>query len=482
MRHLILLLISVLSLRTGLAQYNEFQIHTNGLIYNETTMNRLAIIVDSLNLKFQSCDLTHPYYSIPQGIAHYVDIPSKEARKLMEEGITFEAYEKKYPRNVKKKNVWISKGRYTDYNNKQYIEYEGLPQGYGSPYSVVLKDKKANDKTTGWVISDDGTKAFYIEQLTLIQLPYDYARLVQYVDCMIDTTATIFFKGAKSQVYERVPANSKANEFIAWAESFPGKPAYPDYEKVDNMDSAYQVYESHVAVWDSLRLKHVDDIISTSHYWKSVLMQARDEAIETMNSDARLEFYVARYLSEADALTLMRSRKVVGQCSQDQSPRYHAMNICKLAAETAQWDIFLRSHLDIMNDRFERMSDGSYAWAERKTYLKELEELDIPAVDLLLGTVLRVDNVSDNHYFGSVGRTGRALADAEDKDALEKRLLTMINNPALDPYNRLLLVYLFDHYVHNLEDGERKQAGLKMVDTTITTLPEYLQDVLKRNK
>jgi hypothetical protein len=135
-----------------------------------------------------------------------------------------------------------------------------------------------------------------------------------------------------------------------------------------------------------------------------------------------------------------------------------------------------------MNDRFERMSDGSYAWAGRKTYLKELEELDIPAVDLLLGTVLRVDNVIDNHYFGSVGRTGRALADAEDKDALEKRLLTMINNPALDPYNRLLLVYLFDHYVHNLEDGERKQAGLKTFDTTITTLPEYLQDVLKSNK
>jgi len=43
----------------------------------------------------------------------------------------------------------------------------------------------------------------------------------------------------------------------------------------------------------------------------------------------------------------------------DESPRTHARAIALLAAETNNWDILLRAHIDIMNDRFERRSDGS---------------------------------------------------------------------------------------------------------------------------
>jgi hypothetical protein len=463
------------------SQYNEFTIHNNGLIYDETTMNRLGSIVDSLNLRFRTCDLSHPYFSVPQGLATLVDVRSKEVRKLMETGMPFEDFALKYPRSIKKKNIWMVKTRYTNYDDYHYIRYEGLPTDYQNKVSISVKDKKANDKTTGWIISEEGDEALYLQGLHTSQLPYDYARLVQYVDCMIDTNASIYFEGAEAQVYERVKEDSKAHQFISWAETYPGEPTF-DYEKINEMadpDSVYDVYVVRHRLWDSLRLLHVDDLMKTSHYWKSVLMDAVEESLERKNSDARLEFYVARYLSSADALKLKRSRKVMGGCSQDQSPRYHAMDICKLAAETTQWDIFLRSHLDIMNDRFERISDGSYAWAGRKTYLKELEELDIPAVDLLLGTTLRVQNVSNNHYFGSINRTGRALADTEDKDALEKRLAAMIQNDQLDPYNRVLLVYLFDNYVYNLDDEARKTSGIQTLSNLINTLPDYMREVVK---
>jgi hypothetical protein len=78
-----------------------------------------------------------------------------------------------------------------------------------------------------------------------------------------------------------------------------------------------------------------------------------------------------------------------------------------LAAETAEWPVFLRAHLDIMNDHFERFTDGSYAWGGRKTYLKEIEDLNIDVPDLLLGTSLRIVDPSENHYFGYSGRLGR---------------------------------------------------------------------------
>lgn len=481
MKRSILLMLVVCGYCYG--QDNEFKMYSNGLIYDESTMNRLGSIVDSLNIRFRACDLSRPYYSYAQGMATWVDIPNKEARRLIEVGASIEEYAKKHPRNIKREKLLIMKTSYTDYKDVTYIKYSGLPHGWSSEPSIKLRDKKANDKISGWIIDDDGTEAFYLTKLEKLELPYEYARLVQYVDCMIDTTAAIYFPEAEGRVYQQVESNSKAHQFIEWAEKYPGDPEFPDYEKMEKLnldfDSAYHVFSEKRKVWDSLRVLHLDQELNKSQYRKSLLMEAVEESLANGNSDARLEFYAARYVSKEDALKLKRSRRVIGNCSQDQSPRYHAMNICQLAAETTQWDIFLRSHLDIMNDRFERMSDGNYALAGRKTYLKELEELDIDAIDLLLGTSLRVQNVSDNHYWGSINRVGRALADASDKDELEKRLITMMQDKKLDLYNRLLMAYLFSNYAHNLEEENLKTAALLKLESTVALMPEVIGEIWK---
>src|SRR5688572_2119771 len=170
-------------------QYNEFTTYSNGLIYDEATMNKLGSIVDSLNLKFRSCDLAHPYYAYPQGMASLVEIPNKTVLKMIEDGISFPTFAAKYPANVKRRDLWIIKKRYENYQGKKLIEYSGLPQGMGSEPSVTVTDKKSNDKTSGWIVDEDGERALYIENLEVHELPFDYARLVQYVDCLIDTTA-----------------------------------------------------------------------------------------------------------------------------------------------------------------------------------------------------------------------------------------------------------------------------------------------------
>jgi hypothetical protein len=128
-----------------------------------------------------------------------------------------------------------------------------------------------------------------------------------------------------------------------------------------------------------------------------------------------------------------------------------------------------------MNDRFDRASDGSWAWKDRKTYLKELEELDIAAIDLLLGTCLRVDGAADHHYWGSIGRIGRALTDVSDKAAVEGRLRTMIADENLDPYNRLLIAYLYSNYTYNLNDEELRRANAKALRSAVQTLPNQVR-------
>lgn len=459
----------------SLAQQNEFPVYENGLIYNESTMNKLGKIVDSLNLKFKSCDLSQPYLSFPQGQAWKIVVTGsrKEALRDMRSNMPLEQFRKKYP-HATFTSKWISRFTFENYENKTMVGYSTLPSE--SDESVYLDGTKENIKTIGWVIpkyaNEKSLEVFYLQNLSSKEIPFEYARLIQYVDCMIDTTASIYFPRAEGEVHQRLSDNSKADQFVTWADDFTGKPDYPDYDKPD-FDSAYAVYRKKYKTWDSLRLDKLDAKMQSAHYWKSLLIEARDEAFQNGNSNTEFEFYVSRYLSKADALKLKRSRKVIGNCSQDQSPRYHAMNICQLAAETTQWDIFLRSHLDIMNDRFERQSDGSYAWGQRQTYLKELEELDIPATDLILGTCFRVTNVGENHYLSSIGRAGRALSDAADKEKLQSTMLGIVKDQRVDLYNRLLFAYLFSNYNHYLEDEAQKKINNDNLEEAIKTLPEH---------
>ena len=163
----------------------------------------------------------------------------------------------------------------------------------------------------------------------------------------------------------------------------------------------------------------------------------------------------------------------------DNSPRIHAMNIAVLSAETVNWETFLRAHLDIMNDRFERVSDGSYAWSGRKTYIRELEELDINVADLMLGISLRIENPSQNHYYGSISRIGRALSETQNSNEIETKMLEMIQDSQLDDHNRLLIYYLFQNYNYYIKDEAQKAQNTNKLKTAVQTLPDYLSTRLE---
>jgi hypothetical protein len=237
----------------------------------------------------------------------------------------------------------------------------------------------------------------------------------------------------------------------------------------DEQRAQWRAYQQ----WDSLRLNRMDQIANTPKF-RELLTRAVTDARSTGATDEEFEQYVARYYSPQKALDFKRSRIVVGGCSMDDSPRRHALSIAQLSAQTVNWETFLRAHLDIMNDRFERVSDGSYAWAGRKTYLRELEELDINVPDLMLGISLRIDNPSRNHYFGRQARLGRALAETRQPQELEQRLLGIVADSSLDVYNRVLAYYLFLNYNHNLENKVTQQQNLAKLNTAVQQLPSYL--------
>lgn len=448
--------------------------HANGLMYSDTTMKQLAFIVDSLNIKFRSCALSKTYYSKYQTKAHFIKLEEgdiKEAKKDMENNISFGDFMKKYPTLESDKDLLVVKFKYEDYKHQKVVEYSSMLKEHiirikDNPelYVQAVKGKWVFDYWAGGEYSGESLRAFYfVDEFERKPLQEAYARMVQYADCMVDTSTQIFRAEGAGMGKKRF---SKVTKFMLYVNRESNKPKYD--EKNDTQ------YWKEYRAWDSLKMSFVDSVLSKRKKFIALLSEAVEEALEHGGSDDEFEQYVGRYYSMEAELALKRSRIVYGACSMDRRPRVHAMNIAVLSAETVNWEIFLRAHLDIMNDRFKRASDGSYAWAVRQTYIKELEELDINVADLLFGISLRIENPSKNHYFGSIGRLGRALAETKYADEIEARMLVMLQDGQLDDYNRILMYYLFLNYNHYLEDAIRKQKNVEKLRMAVKGLPEYL--------
>jgi hypothetical protein len=412
-----------------------------------------------------------------QGEATFVKVKNNAIRKDIARGIAFPEFKRKYPGAIEQEKILITTAEYKDYKGENVLEYSGFADGP----SLTVRNIPQFRKSSGWILDDE--TACFIHSLESKPLPEEYAKLVMYVDCMVDTSVTIFTgSNDNDDFFPRYHApGPKHKKYLEIADDPSDRPSFP-YDETkqldrDKWDSVALAFNKTYHAWDSARLIALDKRMKTDVAFAQLLHDAMDEALADTSFSESLEFYIARYISKAKALEMKRSRRVMGRCSMDSGPRDHAVGICLLAAETAKWEVFLRSHLNIMNDRFDRASDGSYAWAGRKTYLKELEELDIHSIDLLLGTCLRVRPAATEHYWGSISRVGRALADASDKNALELRLQKMITDDQLDLYNRVLMFYLYAHYIANVDDTQRQNVNKK----NLTGLMEKFPDGVRKH-
>jgi len=471
-------------------QSGEFKIFSSGLMYSDSTMKNLEKIVDSLNLKFKTCELSKKFYSKLQAKAHFIRIEknAKEAKKDLENNISFDDFIKKYSDAEIEKELLIVKYQYKSYENKDMIEYNSIIndqeieiEASQDKYKESVKGKWIFDYWEKTSYSSESIKAFYfITDFEKKPLANNYARMVQYTDCMVDTTTLIFKEDANRTVvrYDK-KENGKIEAFLKYINKETNK---PEYDSKNDDDDDYEAYYKKYKIWDSVKYTIIDTKLIKEEKFNKLLKEATEEAISKGGSYDEFEEYVGKYYSPKTALELKRGRIVVGGCSMDNSPRIHAMNIAILSAEALNWETFVRAHLDIMNDRFERMSDGSYAWGKRNTYIKELEELDINVTDLLLGISLRIENPSKNHYFGSIGRIGRALSESKNANEIEIKMLEMIKDSTLDDYNRILMYYLYVNYNYYVIDENEKKENEKQLNATVNLMPDYIKEKIRKKE
>jgi hypothetical protein len=477
------------------AQNPEFAKSSNGLIYSDNTIKQLKYIVDSLNIRFRACDLHKVYRAKAQGKANFIKLDTgdiKAALRDIEANISFDEFVKKYPAAKSDPELFVVRFDYKDHEDKDVTRFSSVELSNDHYYIISLKENVQRflkplkgtwvfDYWPGSKLVEEQISAFYFTANFIEpSLPEKYARMVQYSDCMVDTTVGIFKENAQRTGVRsgRQPKEkSKVNDFFHYINSKTGR---PDYFSGKWSEAKSKEYLKKYNEWDSLRLGKTDRLKESDAEFNELFEAALLEALaDGSASNNAFEEYVNRYKSPKIALELKRSRIVVGGCSQDMSPRVHAMNIALLSAETINWEIFLRSHLDIMNDNFERNSDGSYAWAERKTYIKELEVLDFNVTDLLLGISLRIENPGEHHYYGNISRLGRALSESQYQATIENKILDMIRDEKLDNYNRMLMYYLYLNYNYYIDNKELQKKNIEKLQSAVNTLPVYLASKIK---
>ena len=401
--------LKVVNKKPNFNRYPEYTTYPNGLIYSEPTMKKLGHIVDSLNLKFKSCDLKNDFISTSQTIGYLVKLEKrnvKRAKRDMKNQISIEDFIKKYPKAKIKRDVLILKNKYLNRENKEIVSIEYVDfQNYNAFY--IESDEKNfvnKDLQNKWLFEynkkdeyfEEYIEAFYFpNKFKSTAIPNKYAQKIGYTDCLISPEAAIYKTEQKDSLFS-LPVN--------WME-----------------------------------LSKKDKII---------------------------------------LLDRLRGTRVVGRCGMDTLPREHAIQIALLAAETANWDVFLMAHLNIMNDRFDRRSSNSITNSLKGTYLKELESLNINVTDLLLGSIFRLENPNNNHYFGNIGRIGRALAETKYRKQVEQGMYDIITDSNVDDYNRVLFYFLFLNYFEYSKSNKIKNVNNNKLIVAYNTLPSYIKEGL----
>ena len=494
MKRPLLMLTILVAGMTSRGQFPEFHTYANGLIYDDSTMGRLKFIVDSLQLKFKTCDLYKSYFSVRQGKANYILLDSINARSAladMRQNISYDEFIRKYPLAAVDSFVLVKEEDDENVEHRPMLAFTShAGGGYRDPSIHVFKNSDGKVDSSKWSIlgmkgrwvfyyskyGNEKLEAYYLLQIPTSQIiPEKYSRLVLYSDCMIDTGTTVFYKEAKEDRRMFMDDENKKDPYRKRFDLYVEKNTRNILSKYHLKKSASQFY-----IEDSLKQVYINDSLSSKPEFRRLLSAAANEAIRSKClTDARFEYYVELYYSKGAALRMKRNRRVIGTCSQDQSPRIHALEIAMLAAETADWQVFLKAHLDILNDHFERNTDGSYAWGKRNTYIKELEDLDIDVPDLLLGISLQIVNPSENHYFGTIRRLGRALAETRDRPLFEEKVLEMIKDSELDDFNRLVQHYLFLNFMYYLPEKADRLSAIQKLEDADRTLPGYIASRLK---
>jgi hypothetical protein len=392
-------------------------------ILNPENVFPFVIKLDSLNDVFTELKKKE-YYSVQQTNADYVRIITKDPEGFIHDlnaGLKPKEILNKYDNSIIDKNVFITKTKYNNYNNDTVILFQSyeIENNNGHKVEIPYDEKIFNElRLNGKYFyksyydkSDKTTsiEAFYIlSDFNLTKLDTKLTSYLDYSDLIIGKE-NIF----KYEEYIIIPDSiyNPVDSLTKYFNLSTGKP-------IIKKEESYPLFLERFQLWNKQKEGISDSLFLNSIQYRKLLIQSVEFAKQTRFSNALLEDLVDRYISKQESLNLMRLSSKRGEQSFDATPVNQHVRICKKAAEISNWDVFIKSLINIMNDNMNRIVDNSLVRTKRKTYLNEIEKLPIDLSKLLIGMSLKTSTANKFHFWGSGDRIGAAIANSNKPEIL----------------------------------------------------------------
>ncbi|SEA74446.1 hypothetical protein [Psychroflexus halocasei] len=173
----------------------------------------------------------------------------------------------------------------------------------------------------------------------------------------------------------------------------------------------------------------------------------------------------------------MRQNRQVGTCSFDNGPIIQQKRIASLASKTQNWDVFIKSFLNVMNDNVSRNANSNIASNARKTYIEELAKLELDIDKILLGSNVRIDDTIQTHYFSDGGKIAKAYANlnSNKQEYFENTTFEIIKDIDIDAFNKLHFYNTLKNYQYFIKDSTKKTELEKDIQNLVPLLPKELK-------
>lgn len=458
-------------------------------IISESDIPKLDSLIKHLEKNYNQSE-TPNFYSLPQTTATYFEIITKEPNNFLAELKKSEnigRLQNKFKGLKVDKDLLIIKNDYLNYKKEKKLQIKSFEigksqrhiidsQNYGIEiflneiqnniiYFSSYQEKRSDHKESTII------KGFYLNnKFNSVAIPKRLSDWINYTDIIVKPETSIFYdsdnKSNGFRAYKRTIIDSLVNFYEL-------KTNKPPYKKEQDLIARRKELNE----WQSKKEKFADSLYTNDQNFKNLLIEALEYAEKNKVSNGDLEDFTAQLISKKRALELMRQNRQVGTCSFDNGPIIQQKRIASLASRTQNWDVFIKSFLNVMNDNVSRNANSNIASNARKTYIEELAKLDIDIDKILLGSNIIINDTILTHYFSDGNKIAKAYANlnSDKQEYFENTTFEIIKDKEIDAFNKLNFYNTLKNYQYFVKDSIEKILLEKDIENLIPFLPKEIK-------
>ncbi|WP_417213201.1 hypothetical protein [Bizionia sp.] len=451
-------------------------------IISESDIPKLDSIINHLEKNYNQSE-TPNFYSLPQTSASYFEIITKDPKKFLTElkkSENLEQLQNKFKGLQIDNDLLVIKNVYSDYKNEKKLEIKSFEIANNQNHGIKLSFndslnqnnlKHFHSSYTNKRDSITTIRGFYLNnEFKSINLPKRLSDWINYADLIVRPETSIFYDSDNKSNGFRAYKRTIIDSLINYYELKTNKPPYK--KEQDFITRRKELNE-----WQSKKEKFTDSLYTNDLNFKKLLIEALEYAEENKVSNGDLEDFTAQLISKKRALELMRQNRQVGTCSFDNGPIIQQKRIASLASKTQNWDVFIKSFLNVMNDNVSRNADSNIASNARKTYIEELAKLDLDIDKILLGSNVRIEDATRKHYFSDGNKIAKAYANlnSDKQEYFENKTFEIIKDEEIDAFNKLHFYNTLKNYQYFIKDSIKKAELEKDIQNLVPFLPKELK-------